>query len=538
MVINRPRSAPSRRKAIPRAAVVLTTHLLVCFAVLTFCAASADAQDKLSPAIRDVLGEPRFKHAHWGLLVADRATGEVLYEHDADKLFAPASTTKLYSVAAALDALGSTFCFETPVFRRGAINTAGVLQGDLILRAVGDLTLGGRTTKKNEIEYTNTDHTYANPSGEAVLTSGDPLAGLDELARQVSAAGIREVRGQVLIDARAFAPAHATGSGPSQLTPIMINDNLIDFTITPTTQGAQAKVDWRPRSAALEVDAQVETIAAGGQTKVQCRRVGEDRYVVRGSIAANRPRFVYVEEVADPARWARTLFLEALRRAGVAVAASLYDANPEALLPKPEDDRGLVRVAVLKSPPFSENARLILKVSHNLHASTLPLLIAVRHGKRRLEDGLRLERDFLRRAGLDADSISFAGGAGGAQADFTTPRTTVALLRYMSTRPDFAAYERALPVLGVDGTLADAVAANSPARGKVRAKTGTLYWQNLLNDHFLVTSKALAGYLTAKSGRELVFSFVVNGVHIEKMSQTKTIAKILAHLCEIVEQAH
>jgi D-alanyl-D-alanine carboxypeptidase/D-alanyl-D-alanine-endopeptidase (penicillin-binding protein 4) len=190
------------------------------------------------------------------------------------------------------------------------------------------------------------------------------------------------------------------------------------------------------------------------------------------------------------------------------------------------------------SPPFSENARLILKVSHNLHASTLPLLIALRHGKRQLEEGLRLEHDFLKRAGLDADSISFAGGAGGAQADQTTPRMTVALLRYMSTRPDFAVYERALPLLGVDGTLADVVPTNSPARGKVRAKTGTLFWQNLLNDHYLVTSKALAGYLTAKSGRELVFSFVVNGVQIDKLPQTKTIGQVLAHLCEIVQQAH
>jgi D-alanyl-D-alanine carboxypeptidase/D-alanyl-D-alanine-endopeptidase (penicillin-binding protein 4) len=108
----------------------------------------------------------------------------------------------------------------------------------------------------------------------------------------------------------------------------------------------------------------------------------------------------------------------------------------------------------------------------------------------------------------------------------------------MSTRPDFAVYERALPVLGVDGTLADDVTPTSPARGKVRAKTGTLFWQNSLNGHFLVTSKALAGYLTAKSGRELVFAFVVTGVEINKASETKTIAKALAHLCEIVQQAH
>ncbi|HEV3300613.1 MAG TPA: D-alanyl-D-alanine carboxypeptidase/D-alanyl-D-alanine-endopeptidase [Planctomycetaceae bacterium] len=519
-------------------AVCFVGQLLICYVAHVLHTAPAAAGDRLSPQIREVIDHARFKHAHWGILVADRATGEVLYELEADKLFPPASTTKLYSVAAALDALGSDFCFETSVFRRGTINAAGVLDGDLILVAVGDLTMGGRTTAANEIEYTKADHTYANPSGNAVLTSGDPLAGLNALARQVAAAGTRQVRGQILIDARAFAPASATGSGPSQLTSIMINDNLIDFTITPGTKGSSAKVDWRPKSAALEVDAQVETIAAGGETKIDCHAAGNDRFVLRGRIAADRGRFVYAQEIADPARWARTLFVEALGRAGVSVSASMYDANPETRLPEQRDNHGLVRVALLKSPPFSENARLILKVSHNLHASTLPLLVAVRHGKRQLADGLRLEHDFLKRVGLDADSISFGGGAGGAPADYTTPRMTVALLRYMSTRPDFATYERALPVLGVDGTLADDVTAQSPARGKVRAKTGTLFWENLLNDHFLVTSKALAGYLTAKSGRELVFSFVVTGVEIEKARQTKAIAKVLARVCEIIQQAH
>jgi D-alanyl-D-alanine carboxypeptidase/D-alanyl-D-alanine-endopeptidase (penicillin-binding protein 4) len=506
-------------------------------ASLLLWAPFAQAGDKLSPQIGNVIHDARFQHARWGILVADRATGEVLDELGADKLFAPASTTKLYSVAAALDALGSGYRFETPVYRRGAVNAAGVLEGDLILVAVGDLTMGGRTTAANEIEYTNADHVYASPAGNAVLTSADPLAGLNVLARQVAAAGIRQVHGQVMIDARLFTPAAGTGSGPSQLTPIMINDNLIDFTIMPTAKGSPAKVDWRPRSAAVQIDAQIETVGPGGETKIDCHPAGQDRFILRGRIAADRSRCIIVHEVSDPARWTRTLFIEALGRAGVSVSASIYDANPISRLPNPGDRQGLARVALLTSPPFSENARLILKVSHNLHASTLPLLLAVRHGKRQLEDGLRLEHDFLKRAGLDADSISFGGGAGGSPADFTTPCMNVALLRYMSTRPDFSVYERALPILGIDGTLWNDVATTSPARGKVRAKTGTLVWENGMNKRFLVTSKALAGYLTAKSGRELVFSFVVNGVQIDKATDTKTIGKVLGHLCEIVYDA-
>jgi D-alanyl-D-alanine carboxypeptidase/D-alanyl-D-alanine-endopeptidase (penicillin-binding protein 4) len=524
------------RAAATLCAAVLYAAVL-CLIAQPICATAAGADDKLSPQMRDVINDARFKHTHWGILVADRATGEVIYELDADKLFPPASTTKLYSVANALDALGSDYRFETPLYRRGAVNAKSVLDGDLILVAAGDLTLGGRTTSANEIEFTRTDHTYANPSGEAVLTSGDPLAGLNSLAKQVAIARIHRVHGQVIVDARLFDRANSTGSGPEQLSPIIINDNVIDITVTPMKVGEPAKVDWRPRSASLGVDARVDTTRAGGDSKIECRTVGEDRLIVRGHIAADRARFVYVQEVSDPAKWARTLLVEALERAGVEVTASAYESNPAVLLPKQGDHTGLVRVALLRSLPFSENARLILKVSHNLHASTLPLLVAARKGKRRLEDGLLLQHDFLKRAGLDADSISFGGGAGGASADYTTPRTNVALLRYIATRPDFAVFERGLPILGVDGTIANDVSPRSPARGKVRAKSGTLLWKNLMNDHYLLTTKALAGYLTAKSGRELVFSFVVNGVQIDEAIQARQIAKVLGHLCEIVREA-
>ena len=93
---------PSRmqRSRMPAHACVLA------FFCLLRISSPIAADDKLSPQIREVINAPRFQHAHWGILVADRHTGEVIYEHNADKLFKPASTTKLYSVAAALDALG------------------------------------------------------------------------------------------------------------------------------------------------------------------------------------------------------------------------------------------------------------------------------------------------------------------------------------------------------------------------------------------------------------------------------------------------
>src|SRR5205823_201094 len=124
-----------------------------------------------------------------------------------------------------------------------------------------------------------------------------------------------------------------------------------------------------------------------------------------------------------------------------------------------------------------------------------------KHGKRTLADGLHLQAKFLRELGVDLDAVSFAGGAGGANADSTTPRATVTLLRALAKRPEYPALEAGLPVLGVDGTLATAVPAESPARGQVRAKTGTLSWGDVLNERGLLRSTALAGTMTTAPGQ-------------------------------------
>ena len=195
----------------------------------------------------------------------------------------------------------------------------------------------------------------------------------------------------------------------------------------------------------------------------------------------------------------------------------------------------MTKVAELESPPFSESARLVLKVSHNLHASALPLWIAVKHGKRELADGMKLEGEFFGQCGIEKPAVSFGGAAGGARSDYVTPRATVQLLRHMAMRKDFGVYKDALPVLGVDGTLAKAVEPTSPARGKAFAKTGTLVWDNLLDETELLTSKSLAGYLATSSGRELSFAMFVNMVPLAKKDGgARGVGRVLGQLCEVV----
>ena len=494
----------------------------------------AFAEEPLATAIQSVTQQPRYKQSHWGALFVDVASGEVVFEQQADKLFAPASTTKLYTVACALDAFGADHRFVTPVVRRGEVNEAGELVGDLILVASGDLSFGGRTTETGEIAFVDSDHTYANGNTDATLTAPDPLGGLNDLAKQIAAAGIKRVRGDVLIDDRLFDKAEGTGSGPSTLTPMIVNDNVIDLLIEPAELGQPAKLMWRPQSAAIRLDAKIETAPEGTPFSATIHDLGAGRFAVSGKIALGHKPVVRVAEVSDAASHARTLFIEALARQKVSVTASALGENSLSTLPSREEVAKLAQVARHTSPPLSESARLILKVSHNLHASTLPILVATKHGERTLAAGLKRQHDFLIKAGVDVETISFGGGAGGARSDCTTPRATVQLLRHMATRPDYEAYRRALPRLGVDGTLSKNVGPDSPARDKVHAKSGTLYWENTMNGNTLLQSKALAGYLTTNKGRSLAFALVVNHAHLRDGLTTKSIGDDLAKVCEVV----
>jgi serine-type D-Ala-D-Ala carboxypeptidase/endopeptidase (penicillin-binding protein 4) len=437
---------------------------LLAFAFAVLIVAPVPADDSLIQRIESVINGPDFKQARWGILVVDARTGETIYEQNPDKLFAPASTTKLYTCATALSTFGPGYKFETPVYRRGDVS-GDRLNGDLILVASGDLTLGGRTQPDGAMAFVNSDHTYAGTSStEHTITNTNPLAGLQELARQVRAAGITRVSGDVLIDDRMFPHARGSGSGPDLLTPIVVNDNVIDLKVTPAAnQGEPAAVKLWPETVCVQMDALVQTVADGTSPSIEVISTGPQRFTVRGRIARGSKPLVRIWPVDDPNLVARALFIECLRHSGVTVDAGLH-AKPSAELPPHDGYDKLTRVALFTSPPLSETIKVTLKVSHNLYASTLPILVAHKHGQKSLADGMRWQRRFMVDLGVPVETISFAGGAGGMNADCTTPRATVKLLQAMRPRKEYEAWHAGFPILGVDRRL-------SPTTVRPKAKS-------------------------------------------------------------------
>ena len=112
----------------------------------TTAAAQAPPERPVPPAVLDVMAASKYAGAMWGLRVVDIKSGAVVYSLGPDSLFFTGSVRKLFSVAEALDSLGPGHRFTTPIYRRGRLGRGGALRGDLVLKASGDLTLGGRTT--------------------------------------------------------------------------------------------------------------------------------------------------------------------------------------------------------------------------------------------------------------------------------------------------------------------------------------------------------------------------------------------------------
>ncbi len=518
---------------------ILLYSMLLLLPSATFADGPPDKKQDISPLVSKIEGvfeRPEYRHARWGVLAVDAATGKTVYAHNPDQLFAPASVTKLYSCAAALVALGADHRFETPVYRRGAI-TKGRLDGDLILVASGDLTMGGRTDKANKMAFANDDHIYSSPGKKTTaVTPTNPLAGLEDLARQVQGAGIKRISGDVLIDTRLFEQANGSGSGPGLLTPIVVNDNVVDVIVRPGDKvGESATFALRPATDFLQIDVQVKTASNKDQPQIHVRRVGPQRFTVRGVIPIGSAPQVRICMVDDPAGFARALFIDLLRKQGVEVAASALKA-PTAELPEKGSYEKLQRVALHRSLPLSEALKVTLKVSHNLYASTLPLLVAVKHDKRTLREGMRQQGRILSDLGVDVKGISLESGAGGGDGDKVSPLATVQLLQGLRKRPDWASFDAALPILGVDGTLSEAVEKDSPARGKVRGKTGTYTDINLLLGRAHLRAKSLAGVMTTAKGKTLVFTIFVNDVPLPPGGSGTREGKAIGQLCEILYQ--
>jgi D-alanyl-D-alanine carboxypeptidase/D-alanyl-D-alanine-endopeptidase (penicillin-binding protein 4) len=481
------------------------------FLLLICVHAFAQQQSEFEKRFHAIMSRPEYKHARFGVEFYSLDEGKVIYAWNPDELFVPGSTTKILTVGTALELLGPDFRFHTKIYRTGPV-VDGTVHGDLVLVASGDPDLSNRIQADGTMSFENEDHSY-DGFAAAKAVPGDPLAVIKELATKVAASGIKKVQGRVLVDIALFPEGDRELGTGVVLSPVVVNDNLVDVTVTPgAREGDKGVLSISPQTRYVSIRNDVKTGAAGSKMDLDWKddiaaADGTHTVTLTGSIAADAKPKLRVYRVPVPSKFAEITLTEALQNAGVRVEGG-------ATTPTERE-----QVAEHVSPPLREEARVTLKVSQNLHASMLPSVVGAYREKGTtdpLQAGFDQERAMLEKADLDLSAAMQSEGAGGAA--MYTPDFMVRFLLHLTKQPFAADFKRALPILGKDGTLVE-IQVDSPAAGHIFAKTGTYATGNALSRGGIITGKGLAGFVETKDGRHLAFADYINFVPLKEMDE-------------------
>jgi PBP4 family serine-type D-alanyl-D-alanine carboxypeptidase len=480
---------------------------------LSFVALLA-AATKTPPTMTEILATPLLQHAIVAGEVYDLDTHRVLFVRNGRTYMEAASTTKLLTEGTSLALLGPKFRWTTPVYRTGPVDASGVLHGDLVLVASGDPNISQRIQPDGTLAFENEDHAYAgSPHTKAV--PGDPLIVLRQLAAQVQSSGIKAIDGRVVVDASLFASPGPEGGTGTMVSPMILNDNVVDVTIAPGTNAGDATtIDVSPQTPYVKFVNKSTTGKAGSEPSIDmsndvAQPDGSHVVTITGATPAG-PSILYAYTPSNPDVFAQMAFASILQGLGITITAPASAAPFDPAVAKASYTVANV-VATHTSLPLAQDVRITLKLSDNLHAAMGPytwaLHLAPSPHTDPLGQGFALEHKMLQNAGLDTNGASMTDGLG--VSAFFTPDFMVHYLAWVHTQPWYNDFHNALPIMGVDGTLFN-IQNDSPAAGKVFAKTGTFGVGNELNDNEMITAKGLAGYMTTRNGHHVAFAFWIN----------------------------
>jgi serine-type D-Ala-D-Ala carboxypeptidase/endopeptidase (penicillin-binding protein 4) len=408
-----------------------------------------------------------------GVYVHETGTPRPALAVNSDEPMNPASTMKILTTYAALEELGPAFTWKTEAYASNPV-TNGVLEGDLVIKGYGDPKLN--------------------------------LENFWLLARKLRLAGLKEIRGDLVLDESWFSVANGDPGGfdsrpfraynvPPEA--LLVNYRVVNLTLTaePDTQSVRVTAD--PVPAPLSVVNNLKLTSGPcndwrGDLKAEIRAAPEPATVVfNGTFSIQCGEKSYLLSLFDTSRYAEGLFRELWTQQGGHISGGARLGTVPA---------GARLLLTHESPPLADVVRDINKFSNNVMARQLFLSLGAEAvGPPATVDKSKLAvRQWLGGKRLDFPELVIENGSGLSRAERISARHMGELLLAAYASPVMPEFISSLPIAGVDGTMKRRLNGTGTA-GQAHIKTG-----------LLDGVKTMAGYVLDAQGRRVVVVALVN----------------------------
>jgi D-alanyl-D-alanine carboxypeptidase/D-alanyl-D-alanine-endopeptidase (penicillin-binding protein 4) len=441
-------------------------------------------------SVDSMVNDAPFRNANWGILVVDPLSGDTLYSHNAGKLFMPASNQKIVTMAVGLTQLGPNYVWRTPVEMRGVLKQH-TFTGDVVVHGRGD------------------------PSWSDAMRNGTALSAVAPIADALASRGITHIVGNITVEDNAFSDA-PYGFGwafddfddgySAPIDELLFNEGFFTLTVRATRKTAALLTATTSPTRTyphviVQAVARARTDSSTATNRLEAKWDSTaSAVVVRGTLPAGDSARIDLA-YRHPNDAALAAIREMLAERGVTITAPPANkvSSRQGHAPLGVSLRMSDTLVVLTSPPLRDVLKRLAKPSQNQIAEVLFKTTALEAtGFGRADSARAVVERQLATWGVSPDAIAVRDGSGLSRHDYVTPTTLVQILNVMRTSPSFDAYYAALPIAGVDGTLAGRMKGTAAA-GNVHAKTGTVD-----------KARSLSGYVTTADGRMLLFSFLCN----------------------------
>ena len=408
-----------------------------------------------------------------GITVQSLNNGNIIYQRNANQLYSPASSLKVFTAASALSYLGPNFTFKTRVLATPhSISSQGVLNSDVYFYFDGDPT----------------------------LTRSD----LNELVSVLKKIGINTINGNVYLDDSALGPIEF-GPGwmwdernfcyAAPVSAINIDHNCFPITVSAAkTNGTPIKIIQQPGYSFLNfVNNAITSDIAHPDYPLTLHGTEKNTYVFSGYMKSGTGPWELSVAVRDLRTYAAAVITQVLRQNNIKLNGTITFTKIPAT-------KQLAVIASHDSAPLSKLVKIMLKKSDNLIADAIykRLGFAYTGNPGTWINGAKAISNVIgKNAGINFGKIKIVDGCGLSRHNLLSPQSLVALMNYVyhnnAIRDTFIA---ALPIAGYDGHLQGRMAT---IKKQVRAKTGTMK-----------SVTALTGYIYTNKKQILSFAIMIN----------------------------